>query len=72
MKTGKLVCVALSSFQKFVANDGVSADSRAIIISTLTSIEKIKDESACLRILQTALTMMQNATFADDDVSRAV
>lgn len=33
-----------------------------------TQVEKLKDESACLRALQTALTLLQDPVYADDEV----
>mmetsp|Transcript_1141 Transcript_1141/g.3211 ORF Transcript_1141/g.3211 Transcript_1141/m.3211 type:complete len:214 (-) Transcript_1141:582-1223(-) len=66
-KNGKLVTVALSCFHKFANNKGVGPEGRALIISALITAEKNKDESTCLRACQTALTLLQDASFADDD-----
>lgn len=36
--------------------------------SSTLQVERVRDESACLRALQTSLTMMQSTSFADDEV----
>lgn len=38
MKSGKLAVVALSTFQKFAANDGLSVDSRLMVIKALSVV----------------------------------
>jgi hypothetical protein len=101
-KNSRLASLALSSIQKFLANDAVSGDGRALIISALQSVsiysliaeatesnpcqsiplqpalfdtvrndlqvEKFSDEHVKLRMLQTALTLLQSTQFADDEV----
>ncbi|KAL6763628.1 hypothetical protein V8C86DRAFT_3129698 [Haematococcus lacustris] len=66
-KNGRLVSLALSSFQKFAANKGVNAIGRGEIISALSLSEKVKDETTALRALQTVLTLMQDPTYCDDE-----
>jgi len=66
VKSGKLVVIAISTFQKFAAHDGLSFESRALVVKALSAVEKLKDDNAALRATQTALTLMQSPDFADD------
>ncbi|KAG2500662.1 hypothetical protein HYH03_001428 [Edaphochlamys debaryana] len=65
-KYPKLACIALSSFQKLLANDAVSVKGRCEIIKAFQSAEKLSDESVKLRILQASLTIIQSPSFADE------
>ncbi|GFR47515.1 hypothetical protein Agub_g9147, partial [Astrephomene gubernaculifera] len=65
-KYPKLACIALSSFQKLLANDAVSIRGRCEIIRALQAAERLSDESVKLRILQASLTIIQNPSFADE------
>jgi hypothetical protein len=38
LKNGKLATVALSTFQKFAANDGLSVESRLLVIKAMTVV----------------------------------
>ncbi|KAG1662961.1 hypothetical protein FOA52_006714 [Chlamydomonas sp. UWO 241] len=67
IKNARLCGVAFGAFQKFSANDGLSAEGRTAVINALMVVEKLRDESSYLRALQTALTLMQNPAFSDDE-----
>ncbi|KAG2443720.1 hypothetical protein HXX76_002066 [Chlamydomonas incerta] len=65
-KYPKLACIGLSAFQKLLANDAVSIQGRLEIIRAFQAAEKLNDENVKLRILQASLTIIQSASFADE------
>lgn len=65
----RLLGHALSSIQKLLANNAVSDDGRELVIKTLLQVEKSSDDLVKLKILQTALTLLQSAEHADQEES---
>lgn len=66
----RLVGLALGSLQKLLAHDAASAEGRAAVLAALQQVERSGDEAVRLKILQTALTLLQSPAALDDEASR--
>jgi hypothetical protein len=64
----RLVGLALGSLQKLLAHDAASAEGRGQVLAALLQVEKSGDETVKLKILQTALTLLQSPSALDDEV----
>lgn len=59
-KSARLISQALSTVQKLVSNEALSPSSAGDVISMLVKVEKVNDEGVQLKLLQTALTLLQS------------
>lgn len=66
-KSSKLICLSLVSVQKLVAADAIALDGLLIVIQDMEQVERMHDEAVQLKILQTALTLMQSTTLAQNE-----
>jgi Dimerisation and cyclophilin-binding domain of Mon2 len=64
----RLVGSVLGSLQKLLAHGAVSSEGRAAVIAALQQVERNPDETVRLKMLQTALTLLQDSDHADDQV----
>jgi hypothetical protein len=64
----RLVGLALGSLQKLLAHDAASAEGRAQVLAALLAVERSHDDTVRLKILQTALTLLQSPSAMDDEV----
>ncbi|KAK9810126.1 hypothetical protein WJX72_005196 [[Myrmecia] bisecta] len=64
VKSPKLASISLGSIQKLLANDAVSLEDMRLIINALEQVERMRDEGVQLKMLQTALTLMQSPVLA--------
>ncbi|CAD7699922.1 unnamed protein product [Ostreobium quekettii] len=64
-KNSRLTSHALGCIQRLLANDAVSAEGRVAVITVLQHLEKSHDEGVKLKMLQTALTLLQNPAASD-------
>eukprot|EP00775_Hariotina_reticulata_P011566 gene11566-11710_t len=62
----RLVGTVLGSVQRLLAHGAVSDDGRQSIIEALHQVERTGDDTVKLKILQTALTLLQNPSNVDD------
>ncbi|BDA41918.1 Protein MON2 homolog [Coccomyxa sp. Obi] len=67
IKSPKLASISLASIQKMLANDLVAQDDIQPIVLALGQVERLRDEGVQLKILQTALTLMQSPLLAEDE-----
>eukprot|EP00879_Flechtneria_rotunda_P006735 GHRR01007076.1.p1 GENE.GHRR01007076.1~~GHRR01007076.1.p1 ORF type:complete len:1255 (+),score=514.44 GHRR01007076.1:492-4256(+) len=65
-KNPKLIGSVLGTIQKLLAHNAVSDEGRQQIIHALNQVERSSDDTVKLKILQTALTMLQNSGEAED------
>ncbi|WIA43332.1 hypothetical protein OEZ86_009826 [Tetradesmus obliquus] len=65
-KNPRLIGAVLGSIQKLLAHNAVSDEGRQQIIQALHQVERSSDDTVKLKILQTALTLLQNPSNADD------
>lgn len=68
----RLVGLALGSLQKLLSHDSVSLEGRQQVLGALLQVERSNDDTVRLKILQTALTLLQSPSAMDDEVRGAV
>ncbi|DBA68408.1 TPA: hypothetical protein ACH3X2_013711 [Trebouxia sp. C0005] len=66
-KSSKLICLSLVSVQKLVAADAIGLDGLLVVIQDIELVEKMHDEAVQLKVLQTALTLMQSTMLAQNE-----
>lgn len=59
-KSARLVSQSLATVQKMVSNQALSPEGAASVIEMIAKVEKIGDEGVQLKVLQTALTLLQS------------
>lgn len=64
----RLVSLALGSLQKLLAHDAVGPEGRGQVLAALLAVERSGDDAVRLKILQTALTLLQSPSAMDDEV----
>lgn len=64
----RLVGLALGSLQKLLAHDAASTEGRQQVVAALLQAERSHDDTVRLKILQTALTLLQSPSALDDEV----
>lgn len=66
-KSTKLASIALVSMQKLLASGIVPLEDMLAIIKALEQVEKLRDDIIQLKILQTALSLMQSRVLAESE-----
>ncbi|KAK9811035.1 hypothetical protein WJX73_008056 [Symbiochloris irregularis] len=70
-KNPKLASIALMSLQKLLASGIVPLEDMLTIIKALEQVEKLRDDVVQLKILQTALSLMQARALAENEAAVA-
>lgn len=59
-KSARLISQSLATVQKMVSNEALSPEGAESVIEMLAKVEKMGDEGVQLKVLQTALTLLQS------------